>query len=214
MTRHWNPQLTNKTLWSSQLTGLYHLLCVSSRKKKTCRSKLEHHLTFATTGVISLLLRFCWSDPLSNDLFTGERGNQAAVEWPTSWLQRLVLIWQATEFSYIFLSVCVWGRWVVGCFGGAYFTAVLRMQLANQRSGYFIIPSGISPLKTFRRQWDKTYSCYGNRETVTSLSDSVFCLMRVAYAESYQGNSGHSSTAKKASCPRRTLTNLLAVSYV
>ena len=32
------------------------------------------------------------------------------------------------------------------------------------------------------RQWDKTYSSYGSRQTVASSSDSVLCLMRTAHA--------------------------------
>ena len=35
---------------------------------------------------------------------------------------------------------------------------------------------------TVVRRWDKTYSCYGSRQTLTSPSDSVLCLMRIARA--------------------------------
>ena len=31
-------------------------------------------------------------------------------------------------------------------------------------------------------QWDKTYSCYTSRQTLTSPSDTVFCPMRTAQA--------------------------------
>ena len=35
---------------------------------------------------------------------------------------------------------------------------------------------------TVVRQWNKTNSCYGSRQTLTSASDSVLCLTRMAHA--------------------------------
>ena len=40
----------------------------------------------------------------------------------------------------------------------------------------------VSLLVRARRQWDKSYSCYRSRQTLTSQSDSVLGLMRIAHA--------------------------------
>ena len=38
------------------------------------------------------------------------------------------------------------------------------------------------PPDTVLRQWDKTHSCYGSRQTLTSPSDCVLCLIKIVLA--------------------------------
>ena len=59
-------------------------------------------------------------------------------------------------------------------------TVPIRENELTNRSPFF---SGRNPRSdTVVRQRDKTYSCYGNRQTTTPPSDSVLCLMRIAHA--------------------------------
>ena len=44
-----------------------------------------------------------------------------------------------------------------------------------------VCPGGL-PSDTVVREWDKTYSCYGRRQTSTSPLGSVSCLMRTMHA--------------------------------
>ena len=37
-------------------------------------------------------------------------------------------------------------------------------------------------LLSYDSRWDKTYSCYGSRQTLPSQPDSILCLMRIAQA--------------------------------
>ena len=50
-------------------------------------------------------------------------------------------------------------------------------------------PSSLSD--TILRLWNKTYSCYGSRQILTSLSDGVLCLMRIAHVARFLSDTTH-----------------------
>ena len=71
-------------------------------------------------------------------------------------------------------------------------------------------PSSVScgpdpPLGTVPRQLDKTYSCYGSRQTLTSPSDSVFCLVTVASHARFLSDTAHHPMVTSKSVCRTTV---------
>ena len=57
------------------------------------------------------------------------------------------------------------------------------------------------PAGTLERQWDRRYCCYASRQTLTSSSDSVLCLMRIARAR-FLSNTRHCPmVTSKFVCP-------------
>ena len=59
---------------------------------------------------------------------------------------------------------------------------------------------------TVVRQWNKTNSCYGSRQTLTSASDSVLCLMRISHAR-FLSDSTHCQLMTSKSFYRTTVSD-------
>ena len=53
---------------------------------------------------------------------------------------------------------------------------------------------------TVLRQWDEAYSCHGSRHTLTSSSDSVLCLMGIAYARFLLDTTNCPTVTSKSVC--------------
>ena len=58
------------------------------------------------------------------------------------------------------------------------------------------------PSDTVVRQLDETYSCYGSRQTLSSLSGCVLCLMRTAHARFPSDSTHCTMVTSKAACRR------------
>ena len=63
------------------------------------------------------------------------------------------------------------------------------------------------PSGTVVEQWGNTDTCYGSRQTLTSLSDSIFCLMRIARAR-FLSDTEHGPMVTSESVVRQCLNDL------